>query len=192
MAAMLNVQLDRIDGIVAAMRAARDRILAGTREFEGLGLRPAPLHSPAHDCAAHVIFSLPSSETARRFVDVFPSVIVGETGRHNYTEWDQVLMREGAPHPALNPYNLPENAPCRRDYSKDMCARSLEILGRTVMVPMDPRHTQQDVEDIVHNVGVAARVALGDLGPTEAEIRNASPKDNQKYDIGSGETVQVP
>jgi dTDP-4-amino-4,6-dideoxygalactose transaminase len=191
MAAMLNVQLDRIDGIIATMRSARDRILSGTQELEDLGLRAAPLHSPAHDCAAHVIFTLPSSQAARRFADVFPCVIVGETGRHNYTEWDQVLMREGAPHPALNPYNLPENAPCRRDYSKDMCSRSLEILGRTVMVPMDPRHTQREVEDIVHNVAVAARVALGDLGRKEAEIRNATPIDKQKFDISGGETVQV-
>jgi hypothetical protein len=57
---------------------------------------------------------------------------------------------------------------------------------------MDPRHTQQHVEDIVHNVGVAARVALGDLNRTEAEIRNARPIDRQKFDIGSAETAQVP
>ena len=91
----------------------------------------------------------------------------------------------------VNPFNLPENAPCRRDYSKDMCPRSLEILGRTVMVPMDPRHTQQEIEDIVHNIGVAARVTFGDLGRKEAEIRNATPIDRQKFDMDGEESAQA-
>ena len=38
----------------------------------------------------------------------------------------------------MNPYNMPANAECRRTYSKDMCARSLEILNRTVMVRDPP------------------------------------------------------
>jgi hypothetical protein len=40
-------------------------------------------------------------------------VIAGKTGRHNYTEWDQVLMGAGAAHPAMNPFNMPANAACR-------------------------------------------------------------------------------
>jgi dTDP-4-amino-4,6-dideoxygalactose transaminase len=189
MAAMLNVQLDRLDGIIMAMRGERDRILDGTRELRALGLVPAPLHSPAHDCGAQAIFTLPSDSAAERFTDVFPSVIAGRTGRHNYTEWDPVLMGEGAPHPALNPYNLPANAACRRQYSKDMCARSLEILGRTVMVATDPRHTDEEIGDIIHNVSVAARVALGDLRPEQADIRNARPVDNERFDMGDADTA---
>lgn len=183
MAAMLNVQLDRIDGIVRAMRTERDRILDGTKGLDNLGLRQAPLHSRAHDCGAQALFTLPSAAAAEQFVAIFPSVIAGKTGRHNYTEWDQVLMGEGAAHPALNPYNLPENAACRREYSKDMCAPSLEILDRTVMVATDPRHGEAEIDDTIHNIGVAARVALGGLSPDEADIRNAKPVDKEKFNI---------
>lgn len=183
MAAMLNVQLDRIDGIVAGLRAERDRILAGTRALRELGLEPAPLHSKDFDCGTQVIFSLPSAETATRFAEVFPSVIAGQTGRHNYTEWDQVLMRQGAPHPALDPFLLPENAECRSDYSKDMCSRSLGILSRTVMVATDPGHSAEDVDDIIHDIGVAAQVALADLPPEDARVRKARPVDKEKYDL---------
>jgi len=28
-------------------------------------------------------------------------VMAGRTGRHNYTEWDQILMGAGAAHPAM-------------------------------------------------------------------------------------------
>src|SRR5665213_1801196 len=89
--AMLNVQLDRLDGMIAAMRAERKKILAGTASLHNLGLRAAPMNSPEHDCATQAMFTLPSAEAANRFVQIFPSVIAGKTGRHTYTEWDQVL-----------------------------------------------------------------------------------------------------
>ena len=38
MGAMLNVQLDRIDGMIAAMRAEKKRILEGTASLGNLGL----------------------------------------------------------------------------------------------------------------------------------------------------------
>jgi hypothetical protein len=141
------------------------------------------MNSPDHDCATQVMFLMPSAEAAERFVAIFPSVIPGKTGRHNYTEWDQVLMGEGAAHPSMNPYNMPANAGCRRTYSKGMCARSLEILNRTVMVPTHPLHTSDEIDDTIRNIDVAARVALGDITAEEATIRNAKPIDLQKFDI---------
>ncbi len=150
MGAMMNVQLDRIDPMIAAMRSERDRILAGVAQLGNLGLKAAPLHSPEHDCATQVILTLPSAHDAKAFTRTFPSVIAGETGRHTYTEWDQVLMGAGAAHPLMNPYNMPANAECRRSYTKDMCARSLEILSRTVLVATHPLHTAADIDDIIH------------------------------------------
>jgi dTDP-4-amino-4,6-dideoxygalactose transaminase len=183
MGAMLNVQLDRIDGIVEKMRAERRQVMQGTASLSNLGLRPAPMHSPDHDCAAHLMYSLPSTKAAQDFVKIFPSVIAGKTGRHNYTEWDQILSGEGAAHPAMNPYNMPANAECRRSYSKDMCAGSLDILNRTVMVAMNPAHSPQEINDMIHNIGIAARVALGGMKLEEADLRHTQPVDRQKFDM---------
>jgi dTDP-4-amino-4,6-dideoxygalactose transaminase len=183
MGAMLNVQLDRIDGMIGAMRKQRDRILAGTASLGNLGLKRAPLHSPEYDCATQVMYTLPQPADAERFVKIFPSVIAGKTGRHNYTEWDQVLMGAGAAHPLMNPYNMAANAECRRTYSKEMCQRSLDILNRTVMVPTNPTHTDADTEDTIHNIGVAARVALAGVARDEVELRNVKPIDSQKFDM---------
>ncbi len=180
---MLNVQLDRLDGLIAAMRSERDQILQRTGSLGNLGLKPTPLNSPQDDCATQVLYTLPTPEAAENFSKLFPSVVAGATGRHNYTEWDQVLQGAGAAHPALNPYNLPQNAECRKAYSKDMCARSIEILNRTVMVATHPLHTKQDVEDIIHNIGVAARVALGGLPLEEADLRAGMEIEVQKFDL---------
>lgn len=182
MGAMLNVQLDRIDGMVAKMRAEKKRLLAGASAFGNLGLKPTRMNSAEHDCATHVMFTMPSAEAAQKFIKVFPSVIAGKTGRHTYTEWDQILIREGAAHPAMNPYLMPANAKCRMDYTKDMCARSLEILNRTVMVPTNPEHTDAQIDDMIHNIGVASRVALAGMSPEEAELRNVIPVDERKFD----------
>ena len=185
--ALLNVQLERLDGMVNAMRIERDTILSRTESLGNLGLRPAPLHSPLEDCGTHVLFTLPSAEAANRFTSLFPSVVAGKTGRHNYTEWDQVLMGEGAAHPAMNPFNMPQNAQCRRTYSKDMCARSLEILNRTVMIPTHPTHGPSEVEDIIHNIQAAAHVALAALSVEEANFRNNAPLEFQKYDLSKSQ-----
>ena len=129
------------------------------------------------------MYSLPSAEAARRFVALVPSVIVGKTGRHTYTEWDQVLMGAGAAHPAMNPFNMPANAECRKAYSKDMCAKSLEILDRTVMIATHPEHTKEEISDMVHNIGEAARVALDAMPIESADFRKAKPVDARKFDL---------
>jgi hypothetical protein len=141
------------------------------------------MHSPDDDCATHVMYALPTPAAAERFVELFPAVIIGKTGRHNYTEWDQILMGAGAAHPAMNPFNMPANAECRRSYSKDMCAKSLAILDRTVMVPTHPDHTASDIADIVHNITAAARVTLGETAAEEAVFRRLAPVDAQKFDL---------
>ena len=184
--AMLNVQLDRIDGMVVSMRAERKQILAGTERLGNLGLKPSPMNSADHDCATHVMYLLPSSEAAKRFTDIYPTVIAGKTGRHNYTEWDQVLMGAGASHPAMNPYNHPDNKECRREYHKDMCAPSLEILNRTIMVPTHPDHDRGEIDAIIHNIGQAARVALGEITADAAKLKQTSELDRQKFDMGEG------
>jgi len=85
--------------------------------------------------------------------------------------------------PSRDPSNMPANAACRKTYAKDICARSLEILNRTVMVATHPEHGEQEIADIIHNIGVAARVALGGLPPEEADLRRAAPVDAQKFDL---------
>ncbi len=191
MGAMLNVQLDRLDGMIGAMRAERRAILEGTKSLGNLGLRQAAMNSPDHDCATQAMFTFPSAASAKAFSALCPSVVAGETGRHNYTEWDQVLMGAGAAHPAMNPYGMAANAECRKAYSKDMCARSLDILNRTVMVATSPLHGAEDIANAIHNIGSAARVVLEGLSVDEASFRATKPVDAQKFDISDAQKPDV-
>ena len=143
------------------------------------------MNSPDHDCAAQVMYSLPSAEAADRFVEVFPSVIAGKTGRHTYTEWDQVLMGEGAAHPAHEPLQpCPRTPACRRTYAKDMCARSLEILNRTVMVADRPAaRGRGDRRHHPQHRGRGARGARRDAAPRRRRCCEPRTLDAQKFDM---------
>jgi dTDP-4-amino-4,6-dideoxygalactose transaminase len=180
--AMLNVQLDRLDGMIRAMRAEKKKILAGSKHLGNLGLLASPMNSADHDCSTQVMFTLPSEKAAHAFVKTMPAVIAGKTGRHTFTQWDQVLMHEGAHHSALNPYTLPANKGLRLEYKEDMCKGSLEILNRTVMVATNPQHTGDEIEAIIHNIDQAARVALEDVAREEVVLRNQQAVDLQKFD----------
>lgn len=182
MGAMLNVQLDRLDPMIRAMRAERNKILAGTRHLGNLGLKATPMNSAQHDCATQVMFTFPDEAAAKTFVGLMPSVIAGKTGRHTFPQWDQVLMHEGSHHPALNPYTLPENRGLRTTYAEGMCQESLDILNRTVMVATHPQHDDATIDDIIHNIDQAARVALENAALDDIDLRSVEPVDLQKFD----------
>ena len=93
-----------------------------------------------------------------------------------------VLSHEGAAHPAMNPFNLAQNQGLRKDYATDMCARSLGILNRTVMVATSPLHADAEIDDLIHNIDVAARVALEKMSAETAVLRGVAPVDKRKFD----------
>jgi dTDP-4-amino-4,6-dideoxygalactose transaminase len=150
--AILNVQLDRLPGLLETLRKHKAWLLKATAETD---LKPTPRHSPDGECATALMYQLPSSEAAESFAAAVEGTILLKTGRHTYTEWDQILERRGAHHPALNPFDLPQNAQCRKDYRPDMCPTSLDILGRTVSIGLHPDQTQQDLEALATRIKAA-------------------------------------
>lgn len=182
MGAMLNVQLDRIGDVIDIMRRNRRRLLDETRGLSNLGLRQVPLNSPDHDCAAQLMFALPDAFSASRFAATTGGVVAGKTGRHTYVNWDQVLTQEGAHSPAMNPYKMPENAGLRRDIPEGFGTMSLDILARTVMIPMDPDHDEDDLEVLAHNIRAAALELDGQSPSKTMAYREIKAPDLQKFD----------
>jgi dTDP-4-amino-4,6-dideoxygalactose transaminase len=157
--AMMNVQLDRINGMIKALRRQKKRIL---KEAADTGLVPVKAHSLDFECGSHVMYILPTAEQAERFAKLVGGGIAGKTGRHVYTEWDQIFGHRGAHHPALNPYKLAANRRCRKKYTKAMCAPSLDILNRTVMLGNHPDRKRAQVTALIRKIKAAAKEALKD------------------------------
>jgi dTDP-4-amino-4,6-dideoxygalactose transaminase len=155
--ALMNVQLDRLPSMIRALRKQKKRILEETADT---GLTPAPSRSPEWECGAQVVYTLPSEPAADAFASLTGGTVTGKTGRHVFTEWDPVLDHQGAHHPALNPYNLPQNRKCRRKYPKGMCQRSLDILSRTVMIGNHPDRKRAEVTALIKRINQAAAEVL--------------------------------
>ncbi len=155
--AMLNAQLDRLPGMISAMRRQKKRILSAVADTALVG---SPCHSLDHECGAHTAFLMPTPEQADRFAAVVGGIVTGKTGRHVYTEWDPIFAHEGSHHRALDPFKLPQNRKCRKRYTKRMCARSLDILGRTVVVANHPDRKAGELTALIKKIKRAAKTIL--------------------------------
>jgi len=154
--AILNAQLDRMDEMIETMRAQKKRIVLATTRA---GLTIAPVRSPEWECGTHVMYQFENAAAAERFAGETGGTVTSQTGRHVYTEWDPILDHRGGPHPALNPYVMEENRACRKEYSMDMCARSLDILNRTVFIQTHPNMGESEAEQLIDRITTAGRAA---------------------------------
>ena len=178
MGALLNVQLKRLPGMIKKMRAERNTILSSTLNLSNMGIKHSPLNSKNYDCGNYVFFKFNNTLDAENFTSIFPAPIAGKTGRHNYTEWDQILLKEGSFHQSLNPYKLSQNKKCRMNYSKNMCKSSLEILDKTIMIPTDPKNTKKDINNTIRNI---KRAALAYINKEHIKIKQKAI-DKGKFD----------
>ena len=178
MGALLNIQLKRLPRMIKSMRAERNKILSSTQNLSNMGIRHSLLNSKNYDCGNYVFFKFNNALDAENFTSIFPVPIAGKTGRHNYTEWDQILLKEGSFHESLNPYKLSQNKKCRMNYSKNMCKSSLEILNKTIMIPTDPKNTKKDIDNTIRNI---KRAALAYINNDNIKIKQKAI-DKGKFD----------
>lgn len=155
--AMMNIQLDRLPGMIKAMRKQKQDILAATADT---GLKPIKANSLEWECGTHVGYILPKAEQAEKFAGLAGGFVTAKTGRHVYTEWDPLFAHQGAHHPALNPYNLRENKQCRMKYTKDMCQASLDILNRAVLIGTHPDRKAAETKALIKRIRSAAAEVL--------------------------------
>lgn len=160
--AVLNVQLDRLDSILARLRERRDRILAAVAAAAG-PLTVSPSADSAGDCGCNATFLFPSAaerlRVAERAKAINPAVALSapiDSGLHVYTNWKVLLNRQGHFHPALNPFLREENRACRLEISPDCCLKTLDILGRTGMIGININWTFEDCDGIARALCQAA------------------------------------
>ena len=170
--AVMNCQLDRLDGMIDATRAQKRRIV---RETAACGLSASPGNSPAGECGSHAAFLLPSPAAADSLAEAGGGFVALNTGRHVYTEWDPVLQHRGAHHQALNPFELEQNRGCRMAYSKEMCRRSLDILSRTVLIRTHTDYSDDEVAHLIARIVAATDALTTDPAPfLPGDVRTAA------------------
>ena len=140
-AAILRVQLTRLDGIVEDLRRNKQKLIKALEKH----FRFIPLNAAEGDSALTLTLQFDSAAQAQAFADKKTGVAIpAYMGKHVYNDWEPILKRRGAAHPLMDPFRMEENK--NFCYSKDMCSRSLEIMSRCAHVSIDPDWTDADIE----------------------------------------------
>ncbi len=146
--AVLCEQLKKMDSILADLRrnkAVMNQIISGS-------YRLIPSNDPEGDCGTTVALQFDSEQEARQFIEkVNPSIHVKtpiDTGKHVYSNWPFIVSRKGAFHPAFDPFKMKANKRLgHKNYSVDMCPKTLDILARTVYINVNPDLTEEEAAD---------------------------------------------
>lgn len=139
-AAILRVQLGRLDGILEGLRANWRKLYA---RLEGMpGVEIAPNHSPDGHCGMCLYLRVENRAAALAFkhdacARGVPACLPFDSGRHVYAYWEPIMQRRGAYHPVVDPLHITE-AGRAQQYAPDMLPRTLEHLERTVSVAISP------------------------------------------------------
>jgi 8-amino-3,8-dideoxy-alpha-D-manno-octulosonate transaminase len=159
------VQLTRLDGLLTTMRAYKRRIVAASHDLPGLTLRRNP--DPDGDAAISLTFFAADAERAGRVAQALQAENIGarvlyhpdNVDYHIYSFWRPILTKK-----SLSKTGWPYVPPLYQgsvSYAPDMCPRSLDLLGRTVHLNVNPLYTEDDVTEIIAGLQKVAYSLLG-------------------------------
>jgi len=155
--ALAGAQLERLDGIVSAMRA---RAAGIRRRLSDMPVDWRKLPDSEGDGGSITMF-FETAETAIKFAEALRAegIPAGRVygGRPVYAN-PAVLNRRTAWSKGC-PFNCAEH-PTTRTYHLGMCPRSEDLLGRSLSIGVGPRMTEADADDIVTAVRKVAEHLL--------------------------------
>ena len=155
-AAIIRVQLERMDGILADLRKNKKIMVEALSDC----FKFAPSYDAEGDCGTTIALSFDTEEEARKFathecVADMKLMLPIDTGKHVYRNWKAIMEKRGALHPAMDPFKMEANKLCEQDYREDMCPKTLEILARTVYVAVKPDDTEEVLQDKITRLRAA-------------------------------------
>lgn len=144
-AAVMNVQLDRLDGILTDLRANKKYIMDALSDVAKF----IPSNDIEGDCGTTVAFQFDSEEKARAFATAagVAGTVPIDTGKHIYKHWTPIMEKRGAFNPLMDPFKMEANKDIVPDYREDMCPLTLDRLSKVVYVGVNPDNTKADLDE---------------------------------------------
>ena len=135
-AAVMNVQLDRMDGILTDLRANKKYIMDALSDVAKF----IPSNDIEGDCGTIVAFQFDSEEKARAFATAngVGGTVPIDTGKHIYKHWTPIMEKRGAFNPLMDPFKMEANKDIIPDYHENMCPKTLDRLSKVVYVWVNP------------------------------------------------------
>ncbi|MEM7028727.1 MAG: DegT/DnrJ/EryC1/StrS family aminotransferase [Chloroflexota bacterium] len=154
LAAVMSVQLRRLDSLLDAMRVRKNQLKAGITDVaHQQGIRFRTLTDEAGDTAIALIFFMDKPETAEQVVSKLQAENIGASQMyrpekkdyHIYTHWTPIIEQRTWSEKGSPWHSAQRNI----EYSSDMCPRTLDLLGRAVHLNVSPLLTNEDVEEMI-------------------------------------------
>ena len=148
-AAVLRVQLGKLDSLLSHTRALKKRFLSQLDAPKNYSLQH--VDDPDGDCGFSVNLianDCDKLETMIRLAEEegLPlSPLNAETDRHIYANWDPIINKQGA-----TPAGYPWKDPAYKgnvEYSRDMCPNTMSILGRTMRLLFNIKMTNVNIDE---------------------------------------------
>lgn len=153
-AAVMNMQLDKLDDILHDLRANKKYMMDTLKDVAAF----APSNDIEGDCGTTIPFRFESEAKARAFATAegINGTLPIDTGKHVYRNWTSIMAKRGAFHPLMDPFKMEANKDIIPNYTADMCPKTLDILSRTVYIHVNPDHTKAEMDTLI----AAIRAAL--------------------------------
>jgi len=163
-AALFCAQMGRLDPLIGHFRKIKAQIMAGIEGIDGLAPQDVP--DPDGDCGITLVFLLPTANLAKRFAQALAAENIGcgtihdntIPDRHIYANWP--FMMSGLAEERRAPWHSPLYKGSVKGYSRDQCPRSLDYLGRAVMMFIDQTYTLADADLAAEGIRKVAAALL--------------------------------
>jgi 8-amino-3,8-dideoxy-alpha-D-manno-octulosonate transaminase len=144
---VLLAQARKLDTIVEAVRSNARRVYEGIRDLPGLHLRHLP--DPEGELGSAVFLGFSTKEQCERYVALMKKENVPAHRPAGSVILPIVphIEKKITLHPAWPSFTTERGKSIR--YGAACCPRTIDILARFAGVPLDPKFSQQDTDDIV-------------------------------------------
>jgi 8-amino-3,8-dideoxy-alpha-D-manno-octulosonate transaminase len=155
--AVALAQLEKLDDLLRAMRYHKQMVKESMTEVAARkGVTFRVQNDPAGDASVALIFFTPDAEGALRVAAELNAEGAGAavlykpeaTDYHIYAHWTPI-MGQRTWHPKAGPWRT---HPRKIVYTRDMCPKSLDLLGRAVHLDINPEMSSQNLEELAEAV----------------------------------------
>ena len=154
-AAVMNVQLSRLDDILFDLRKNKNYLMENLKDV----CEFIPSNDAKGDCGTTLAVRFESEEKARKFAEheSVQGLLPIDTGKHVYKHWTPIMEKRGACHPLMDPFKMEANKDIVPDYKQDMCPITLDKLSKVVYVGVDPDSTKAELDAKIEGIKAAMK-----------------------------------
>jgi 8-amino-3,8-dideoxy-alpha-D-manno-octulosonate transaminase len=148
--AVLKGQLEKLDTICSRLRAGARKVRQGIADLPGLKLRKTA--DEDGDLGVTVFLDQGTRERRDHFLRALRAEGIGAAGPGGSVilPTNERIENKVTVHPEWPSFNTPQGKAIR--YGSECCPRTIDILGRTGGVIMDPNFTDEDLDDVVRAI----------------------------------------